>query len=76
MATDDTTRDRVRDVLANAMPAEVAAPGGHASASPAQGSAPPSATPSRFVNIVPAENSGAEREKGFTRDESFKQAIT
>ncbi len=83
MATDDSTRDRVRalvrDVLANALPAEeetagqptpVSAPSATSSA------ASSSSIPTRFINTVPAETPPIAPEKDFTRDESSKMVIT
>jgi ribose 5-phosphate isomerase B len=83
MATDDSTRDRVRalvrDVLANALPAEEEKTGG----SPAVASTPAEASPensssipTRFINTVPEEASPLAQEKEFTRDESSKVVIT
>ena len=70
---DNETRDRVRalvrDVLANALPAEEEATG--ASASPASTNAP---LPTRFVNTLPEESSVPPKE--FARDESSKMVIT
>jgi ribose 5-phosphate isomerase B len=81
MATDDTTRDRVRalvrDVLENAMPAEEEAAGGSApDVSSAQSAPPASSTQTRFVNTVPEESSQAGRKEEVARDESSKQVIT
>jgi ribose 5-phosphate isomerase B len=79
MATDDTTRDRVRalvrDVLANALPAEEETAGGAAAPSTSQGAAS-SPTPTRFINTVPEQASTSAQDKPFTRDESSKQVIT
>jgi ribose 5-phosphate isomerase B len=80
MATDDSTRDRVRalvrDVLANTLPAEEQ--GSNAPTAPASSSTQgktPAPTPSRFVNVVPEEaSSGGAPE--FARDESSKMVIT
>jgi ribose 5-phosphate isomerase B len=82
MATDDSTRDRVRalvrDVLANALPAEdeTAPPASSVSASPDASAASPSSVPTRFINTLPPETSSATPEKDFTRDESSKMVIT
>jgi ribose 5-phosphate isomerase B len=82
MATDDTTRDRVRalvrDVLANALPAEDEAAGGNASPSTTQASTAnvASSTPARFINTIPDATPVIAPEKDFTRDESSKQVIT
>lgn len=78
MATDDSTRDRVRalvrDVLANALPAEEETTGS-APAVPTTSSAASSSTPTRFINTAPEETSGSTQ-KEFTRDESSKMVIT
>src|SRR5437764_6433648 len=80
MATDDTTRDRVRalvrDVLANALPAEDETTGGASAASTSSvaSNTVSSATPTRFINTVPEESPGSTKE--FTRDESSKMVIT
>jgi ribose 5-phosphate isomerase B len=75
MASDDSTRDRVRalvrDVLASALPEEEAeskAPSASSSTSshPAQ---------SRFINVAPEEPK-AKPAPEFTRDESSKMVIT
>jgi ribose 5-phosphate isomerase B len=77
MPADDTTRDRVRalvrDVLANALPAEEegAAPISTSTEAPPATS---SSTPTRFINTAPDETAGAQKE--FTRDESSKMVIT
>ncbi|HWT01879.1 MAG TPA: ribose 5-phosphate isomerase B [Pyrinomonadaceae bacterium] len=81
MATDDNTRDRVRalvrDVLANAMPAEEEASGASAPAASSTQSAPPaSSTPTRFIDTVPAEPPQTGRGEEFARDESSKRVIT
>ena len=83
MATDDTTRDRVRalvrDVLANALPAEEESAGDAPSvpASPGASAASSSSSiPTRFINTIPEPPSGAAPEKDFTRDESSKMVIT
>jgi len=81
MATDDTTRDRVRalvrDVLANALPEENAATidssGSETANAPAQS---PSSVPTRFINTVPEQSSAQAEEKPYTRDESSKMVIT
>jgi ribose 5-phosphate isomerase B len=80
MATDDSTRDRVRalvrDVLANALPAEEQGSG--APAAPPSSSARTEtqpATQSRFVNVAPAEASSKDAPE-FARDESSKMVIT
>jgi ribose 5-phosphate isomerase B len=81
MATDDSTRDRVRalvrDVLASAIPAEEEATGGStvSTSSPAS-TATSSSTPTRFINTLPEQTSDAAQEKAFTRDESSKVMIT
>jgi ribose 5-phosphate isomerase B len=83
MATDDSTRDRVRalvrDVLANALPAEDETAGNATSVSTAP-SAPaassPSSVPTRFINTLPPEAPVTARDKEFTRDESSKMVIT
>jgi ribose 5-phosphate isomerase B len=77
MATDDSTRDRVRalvrDVLANALPAEE----GEASADPS----PPAPRAenrgggTRFINTVPEETVKPEKD-AVARDESSKMVIT
>ena len=79
MATDDSTRDRVRalvrDVLANALPAqEKGGASGAASHSSSVRTETPAATQSRFINTVPEETSVAAPE--FARDESSKMVIT
>ena len=83
MATDDTTRDRVRalvrDVLANALPAEEEATGSEpvaASSSPNASLPNPSSTPTRFIDTVPKPSTEAAQEKAFARDESSKLVIT
>jgi ribose 5-phosphate isomerase B len=85
MATDDSTRDRVRalvrDVLANALPAEeeIAEHPSSASASPDKTTSSPtssSSIPTRFINTLPPETQGAAPEKDYTRDESSKMVIT
>lgn len=80
MATDDTTRDRVRalvrDVLANALPAEDEEAGQTASSSHGASAQPSSSTPTRFINTLPDEPSGESLEKAYTRDESSKLVIT
>ena len=82
MATDDSTRDRVRalvrDVLANALPAEEEATGSAPAASPPPGAsaAASSPVPTRFINTVPDASSGVSPEKDYTRDESSKMVIT
>jgi ribose 5-phosphate isomerase B len=83
MATDDNTRDRVRalvrDVLANALPAEEETTDSAASATAsrsASATATASPVPTRFINTLPQENPGAATEKDFTRDESSKMVIT
>lgn len=77
---DDTTRDRVRalvrDVLANALPAEEEAAGDTSSvATTGIASKQSSSVPTRFINTVPEESSSAAQ-KEFTRDESSKMVIT
>jgi ribose 5-phosphate isomerase B len=87
MATDDTTRDRVRalvrDVLANALPAEeegtTASPtvASNAEKTSTAGSAPLSASatiPTRFINTIPEQ--AAAPAKDYARDESSKMVIT
>jgi ribose 5-phosphate isomerase B len=82
MATDDSTRDRVRalvrDVLANSLPAEEEATGSAAAASSSPGASADasSSVPTRFINTVPEPSSSASAEKDFTRDESSKVVIT
>ncbi|HEV7843636.1 MAG TPA: ribose 5-phosphate isomerase B [Pyrinomonadaceae bacterium] len=80
MATDDSTRDRVRalvrDVLANALPAEEegsASP--TASASSSTSTETSATTQSRFINVVPEETT-SELAPEFARDESSKMVIT
>lgn len=82
MATDDSTRDRVRalvrDVLANALPAEDET-AGDASPASVPTSAPAAASssvPTRFINTLPPETSVIAPERDFTRDESSKLVIT
>ncbi|HKC64517.1 MAG TPA: RpiB/LacA/LacB family sugar-phosphate isomerase, partial [Pyrinomonadaceae bacterium] len=77
---DDTTRDRVRalvrDVLANALPAEEETAGGSSSATmTGEASAQSSSVPTRFINTAPEESSSGSQ-KEFTRDESSKMVIT
>lgn len=77
--TDDTTRDRVRalvrDVLANALPAEEEEAGSSTSAATIERTSAQSSTvPTRFINTVPEESSSHQKE--FTRDESSKMVIT
>lgn len=79
MATDDTTRDRVRalvrDVLANALPAEEEATGSaSAVSSSSTSSASFSSVPTRFIDTAPEETSASAKE--FARDESSKMVIT
>jgi ribose 5-phosphate isomerase B len=83
MATDDSTRDRVRalvrDVLASAIPAEEDAMGSSPPTIPSSSgaSAPASSsTPTRFINTLPEQTSDTLQEKAFTRDESSKMVIT
>lgn len=82
MATDDSTRDRVRalvrDVLANALPAEDETPSNAppVSVSPAAPAATSSSVPTRFINTLPPETSSATPQKDFERDESSKMVIT
>ena len=82
MATDDTTRDRVRalvrNVLANALPAEEEAAGGEpvASSLPNSSLPSPSSTPTRFIDTLPKPSTEAVQEKAFARDESSKSVIT
>jgi ribose 5-phosphate isomerase B len=82
MATDDSTRDRVRalvrDVLANALPAEEEATGSAPAAYPQPGAsaAASSSVPTRFINTVPDASSVSSPEKDYTRDESSKMVIT
>jgi ribose 5-phosphate isomerase B len=80
MATDDSTRDRVRalvrDVLASALPAEEegsASP--TASASSSSSTETSATTQSRFINVVPAETTSKPAPE-FARDESSKMVIT
>ncbi len=82
MATDDSTRDRVRalvrDVLANTLPAEDEAAGNASSisATPAAPAAAASSVPTRFINTLPPETSSVAPQKDFERDESSKMVIT
>jgi ribose 5-phosphate isomerase B len=82
MATDDSTRDRVRalvrDVLANTLPAEDETAGNAPSVSPtpAAPAAAPSPVPTRFINTLPPETSVVAPQKDFERDESSKMVIT
>ncbi len=82
MATDDSTRDRVRalvrDVLANTLPAEEETAGSAPSVSvtPAATAASSSSVPTRFINTLPPETSSAAPQKDFERDESSKMVIT
>lgn len=82
MVTDDSTRDRVRalvrDVLANALPAEdeTAPHASSVSASPDAPAAASSSIPTRFINTLPPEIPPVAPEKDFTRDESSKMVIT
>jgi ribose 5-phosphate isomerase B len=82
MATDDSTRDRVRalvrDVLANALPAEEETTGSTQSAAttPDASTAASSSVPTRFINTVPDASSVSSPEKDYTRDESSKMVIT
>jgi ribose 5-phosphate isomerase B len=84
MATDDSTRDRVRalvrDVLASALPAEDETAAGNApsaSASPAAPAASSSSSiPTRFINTLPPEIPPVAPERDFARDESSKMVIT
>ena len=80
MATDDSTRDRVRalvrDVLANALPAEEEGSAGATSAaSPSTRAGTPADTQTRFVNTLPEESSSKDAPE-FARDESSKMVIT
>ena len=83
MATDESTRDRVRalvrNVLENALPAEDETAGGATPVNPQASSAPTvtaSSTPSRFINTVPEQVGGASKEAAIARDESSKMVIT
>jgi ribose 5-phosphate isomerase B len=82
MATNDSTRDRVRalvrDVLASAIPAEEEETGGSPVVSPSSIESAPSSSsaPTRFVNTLPEQTRDASEEKAFTRDESSKMVIT
>jgi ribose 5-phosphate isomerase B len=80
MATDDTTRDRVRalvrDVLANALPAEDEAGGTTPSSSQGASGEASSSTRTRFINTLPDQPFDAGQEKAYTRDESSKLVIT
>jgi ribose 5-phosphate isomerase B len=83
MATDESTRDRVRalvrNVLENALPAEDETAGGAPPVNPPPSgnqSEPQSSTPSRFINTVPEQSSGAAEEDRVARDESSKMVIT
>ncbi len=65
----------MRDVLANALPAEEEATGGSSSATTAgAASAQSSSVPTRFINTAPEEGPGQQKE--FARDESSKMVIT
>jgi ribose 5-phosphate isomerase B len=80
MASDDSTRDRVRalvrDVLANALPEEERGSAGPTASAPASSrSDTPATTRSRFINTVPEESS-PQSAPDFTRDESSKMVIT
>jgi ribose 5-phosphate isomerase B len=83
MATDDSTRDRVRalvrNVLENALPEEGTA-GGTTPVNPQPSGEPlsstASSTPSRFINTISEQSSGAVREEAVARDESSKMVIT
>jgi ribose 5-phosphate isomerase B len=80
MATDDSTRDRVRalvrDVLANALPdEEKGSASSRATVSPSGRAETPAPPQSRFINTVPEETS-SEDAPAFTRDESSKMVIT
>ncbi|HYO90053.1 MAG TPA: ribose 5-phosphate isomerase B [Pyrinomonadaceae bacterium] len=81
MASDDSTRDRVRalvrDVLANALPPEEtggAQPTASVSSSSPAGTA--AHTQSRFINTLPEETASPQGKPEFTRDESSKMVIT
>jgi ribose 5-phosphate isomerase B len=81
MANDESTRDRVRalvrDVLANALPAEDEGPAIETSgAAPASELDQPRASgvSSRFINTAPVESAASVRE--YARDESSKMVIT
>ncbi|MDT4968589.1 MAG: ribose 5-phosphate isomerase [Acidobacteriota bacterium] len=81
MADSESTRDRVRalvrDVLANAVPADESATTSASSASSSVGSSASSAqTPTRFIDTLPAQSPAAGDDKGFARDESSKAVIT
>jgi ribose 5-phosphate isomerase B len=80
MATDESTRDRVRalvrDVLANALPAEEAGAPSGASTSQASHVETPVSSPTRFINTLPEESSSKDAGKSFERDESSKMVIT
>jgi ribose 5-phosphate isomerase B len=82
MATDDSTRDRVRalvrDVLANALPAEEEETGeaSAATTSTSASNAASSPVPTRFINTLPEESPAVAPDKDFTRDESSKMVIT
>lgn len=80
MASDDSTRDRVRalvrDVLANALPSEEkGSPESTASPASSSRAETPAHAPSRFINVVP-EEPAAQDAPAFTRDESSKMVIT
>lgn len=80
MATDDSTRDRVRalvrDVLASALPAEEdAGSSSTASASSSTAAEASSTTQSRFINVLP-EEAPSKPAPEFARDESSKMVIT
>jgi len=81
MATDDTTRDRVRalvrDVLANALPADEDAEDTSLKPPATESSATSSTPPTRFVNVAPEPSvQKSSEEKPWTRDESSKVVIT
>lgn len=82
MVADDSTRDRVRalvrDVLANALPAEESKAERASTASAARGSSASSSSPTqtRFIDTLPAQSPTSGSDKGFSRDESSKLVIT
>jgi ribose 5-phosphate isomerase B len=83
MATDNTTRDRVRalvrEVLDNALPAEEETNAGtvNQNVAPSQPPVAASTVPTRFINTLPEESAAAAAPApDFARDESSKMVIT
>ena len=87
MPNDDNTRDRVRalvrDVLANALPADDEATTTTTTNASTVSASPPGAAnsasssiPTRFINTLPPEPAPRAPEQEFTRDESSKMVIT